>query len=208
MRNKFKYIMLCLLSVAINASAFSVAITPGAKAIYLQVGAGTMTGAANYQAGAIPGNNTTINLVSTTIPTASVGNGVAQVMATNSPVISTWDSYAFCNAPNQVYIAGFNRRPSGGTGTAALSVTAPVSLTTTAGDAIPFNKISWTSTGNGDPTPSNIPAGTFVGGSAQNMYTFAVNNWSESCHTFTYLNNTVVAGGIYNGRVTYSLVTP
>lgn len=204
-----KIFLLCLLGLVSNlASAYSVAITPGVKAIYLQIGIGTMTGGSGtYQSGAIPGTNPTINLVSVTVPTAIVGNGVSQVMATNSPVTSSWDGYAFCTAPNQVYIAGFNRRPTGGTGTAVLSVNSPLNLTTTAGDLISFNKISWTSSGNGDAT-TTIPAGTFVAGTTQAIYTYAVNNWSESCHTFSYLNNSVVAGGIYNGRVTYSLVTP
>lgn len=211
MKNIFVKILLSLLVVSSPnlALAYSVAITPGVKAIYLQVGAGTMTGGSgNYQSGSTPGNNATINLVSVTVPTASVGNGVGQVMATNSPVISSWDSYAFCTAPNQVYIAGFNRRPAAGSGTAVLSVTSPASLTTASGDTIPFGKISWASTGNGDASPSTLPSGTFVAGTTQAIYTYAMNNWSESCHTFTYLNNTVVAGGVYNGRVTYSLVTP
>ena len=61
-----------------SAHAFTVNITAAnPKAIYLQVGVGTFTGG-NYNAGGTPGNNTTINTVSVTVPAAAVGNGTAQ----------------------------------------------------------------------------------------------------------------------------------
>ena len=131
------------------ASAYTVNITPGTRAIYLQVGNGSYTG--TYTGGGTPGKNATINKVSVTVPAAQVGNGTAQQMTSDSTqAISFYDNYAFCNPPTQVYIGGFFRLP-GTTGTATLSVTtSAANLVNATGDTIPFSQISWTSSGNGD----------------------------------------------------------
>lgn len=186
------------------ACAFTATITPGTRAIYLQVGNGSFTGL--YNSGGTPGNNTTVNLVSVTVPAAQVGNGASVAMTSNSSAAASFfDGFTFCTVPAQVYIGGFFRLP-GATGTASLTVNTPATLTTT-GASIPFNKISWTSSGLGDTGAQPIPAGTFTGGT-QTLASFPVNTWRESCHAFSYLNDQVVGSGTYTGRATYTLSAP
>lgn len=188
------------------AHAFTANINRGTRAIYLQVGQGSFTG--TYNNGGTPGNNATVNLVSVTVPAAQVGTGTAQAMTSNSTVSNSfYDNFAFCNPPAQVYIGGFYRLNSN-TGTATLSVTtSAATLTNASGDTIPFSQISWTSSGNGDTGTEVIPGGTFTGGT-QALATLPVNQWSESCHTFTYANAGTVASGTYTGRATYTLSAP
>lgn len=188
------------------ASAYAVNITAGTRALYLQVGNGTMTG--TFSGGGTPGNNATINLVSVTVAANAVGSGTAQQMTSNSTAAnSPYDNFAFCTTPAQVYIGGFFRLP-GTVGTATLTVsTNAANLTNASGDTIPFSEISWASGGSGDSAPFTIPAGTFTGGT-QTLTTFPVNTWRESCHTFSYANSAVVASGTYTGRATYTLSAP
>ncbi|HEY0232107.1 MAG TPA: hypothetical protein VGC55_12715 [Dokdonella sp.] len=200
-------IALALLAVgaAGPACAFTVSLTPGTRALYLDVGNGSYSG--TYTSGGTPQNNSTINVVSVTVPAASVGNGVAQAMTSNSTQsISYYDGFSFCSPPAQVYIGGFYRQP-GLVGSASLTATAPASLTNASGDTIAFNKISWTSTGAGDSGAEVIPAGTFTGGT-QTLATFGNNSWNESCHTFSYANNVTPGAGTYTGRVLYTLSAP
>ena len=189
------------------ARAFTVNITAAnPKAIYLQVGVGTFTGG-NYNAGGAPGNNATVNTVSVSVPAASVGNGVAQAMTTNSPqAISFYDGFTFCNLPAQLYIGGFYRNTTN-TGAATVTATSPANLINGTGDTIPFTQISWTSSGNGDTGAQPFPAGTFVGG-VQTIGTISRNQWAESCHTFSYANTSIRPAGTYTGRVTYTLSSP
>ncbi len=197
-------IMLLAALPASPAYCYAVTITAGPRAIYLQVGNGTFTGF--FSSGGIPGNNTTVNLVSVTVPAAQVGNGTAQTMTTNSTTTASfWDGFTFCTVPAQVYIGGFFRLP-GATGTATLTVNTPATLTT-AGSSISFTKISWVSSGIGDTGVEAIPSGTFTGGT-QTLATFPVNTWRESCHAFSYLNDQVVGSGTYTGRATYTLSAP
>ena len=179
-------------------------ITPGARSMYLQVGVGTYIGG-NYNAGGLPGNNATINLVSVTVPAAVVGNGVAQAMTSNSATANSfYDGFAVCNPPAQVYIGGWSR-PGVGTGTAVLTVTSPANLTSGA-DTIPFSQISWTSTANGSAT-ADIAAGTFTGGTLT-LANIAANRWVENCFTFSYKNTVFAASGNYTGRAVYTLSLP
>jgi len=197
-----------VLAFAQPARAFTVNITAAnPKAIYLQVGVGTFTGG-NYNAGGTPGNNATVNTVSVAVPAASVGNGVAQAMTTNSAqAISFYDGFTFCNLPSQVYIGGFYRNTTN-TGAATVTATSPANLINGAGDTIPFTQISWTSSGNGDGAAAQpFPAGAFVGG-VQTIGTISRNQWAESCHTFSYANTSVRPAGTYTGRVTYTLSSP
>jgi hypothetical protein len=181
--------------LAAPAQAWVLTVTPGARALYLQVGTGTNNA-----------GNATINTVSVSVPSAQVGNGTAQAMTSNSAVsISFYDNYVVCNPPQQVYVGGWYRIPgASGTG-AVLTVSTPTSLTS-GSDTIPFTSISWTSTANGNAT-ADIPAGTFTGGT-QTLRTIAVNTWVENCLTFSYANATVPAPGIYTGRATYTLTAP
>ena len=86
----------------------------------------------------------------------------------------------------------------------------PAALTNATGDTIPFSKISWTSSGNGDTARRRqpFPAGTFVNGGVQTVGAMASNTWNESCWTFSYLNNTVPAAGTFTGVVLYTMSAP
>jgi hypothetical protein len=181
------------------AHAYVITISNGSRAIYLQVGAGGYTG--TYNSGGTPGNNTTINQVSVTVPATSVGSGSPQSMTSNSTVAqSSIDGFAFCNPPTQVYIGAWSRR-----GVATLTVSTPANLTSGA-NVIPFSQISWTMSGNGD-TVIQFPNGTFSGGS-QTLATLSANTWKEQCMTFTYANTVIPAAGTYTGRATYTLSQP
>lgn len=185
------------------ANAYTITISSGTRAIYLQVGQGGYTG--TYVAGGTPGNNATINVVSVSIPAASVGSGTAQTMTSNSTVSqSPIDGFAFCAPPGQVYIGAWSR-PGGGTGVATLTVTSPANLTSGT-NTIPFSQISWVMSGNGD-TVFQFPNGNFTGGT-QTLATFPANTWKEQCMTFSYANTVVPAAGTYTGRVTYTLSLP
>lgn len=206
----------CVLGLAVlqgawlpSANAYTVGISAGTRALFLQVGVGTMTGG-NFNSGGVPGNNSTINTASVSVPASQIGSGAAQAMTTNSTVTnSPWDSFAFCNSPSttgEVYVGGFYRVP-GSTGSAAtLTVTTPLNLTSSAGDTIPFSSIAWTSTGNNDSSPT-IPSGAF-NGSTQTLLSVTRNTWFESCLAFRYLNTQVVPAGTFTGRATFTLTAP
>jgi hypothetical protein len=119
---------------------------------------------------------------------------------------SFYDNFLFCNAPTQLYVGGFYRSTAN-TGAATLTATAPANLVNVSGEAIPFNRISWTSSGIGDSGGQPFPAGSFTGGT-QTIGSIARNQWAESCHTFSYANTAFVASGTYTGRVVYTLSTP
>lgn len=186
------------------AYAWIFTITPGAREIYLQVGAGTYNGG-NYNAGGKPGTNTTINVVSVTVPAASVGNGAAQAMTSNSTVsLSFYDGFAVCNPPSQVYVGAWSR-PGAGSNAATVTVTSPATLSNGV-SSIPFSQISWTSTANGNAT-ADLAGGTFNGGSVT-LATIAPNTWVEDCFTFSYANAAVAAAGTYTGRAVYTISLP
>lgn len=198
-------VLLALLMVGSNSHAFLVNITAGTRSLYLQVGAGSVTGG-NFIGGGTPANNATVNKVTVTVPAANLGVG-SRPMSTDSTVTaSPYDGFAFCTVPSQVYVGGFYRTP--GTGAAAtLSATVPIALLNASGDSIPFNSVSWISGGVGD-NPATIPSGTFVGGATQTLFSVARNNWFESCLQFNYANSQLVPAGTFNGRVTYTLSLP
>ena len=192
---------------ALPSSAYVVTITAGTKSIYLQVGVGTMTGGTGtFSGGATPGNNTTVNRVSATVPAANLGAGTVAMTTDSTVAASAYDGYIFCSVPSQVYVAGFFRTP-GASANATLTATAPSALTNASGDAIPFNTVSWISGGNGDAT-ATIPSGTFVGGAPQTLLSVARNTWFESCLQFNYANAQVVPAGTFTGRVSYTLTAP
>lgn len=200
-----------LLLLPLAGSAYVVTITAGTRAIYLQVGTGTMTGG-NFNAGGTPGNNATVNNVTVTVPAGSLGAGT-QPMTTNSAVTnSPYDGFAFCpvTAPARwVYVGGYYRRPAGGGGgggSATLTVTSPANLVSGA-DTIPFNTISWVGGGSGD-NPATIASGTFAGGSTQLLLNVASNTWFEGCLQFNYANAAILPAGTYTNRVTYTLTAP
>lgn len=190
---------------AAQAAAFTVAINPGPRAVYLRVGDGSITGG-TYQGGGTPANNATINTVSVTVPAAAVGNAAVQAMTGTGRLTSDWDNFVFCNA-GQVYVGGFLRLPNNAAQSAAVTVNTPANLTNASGDTIPITQISWTSSGNGDTGAQPFPAGTFTGGT-QTLATLARNTWSESCHTFRYANTAFPAAGTFTARATYTITAP
>ena len=194
----------CLLASA-PAQAFVVAITPGPKALFLQVGAGTMAGG-NYNNAGTPGSNSTINRVSLNVPAASVGTG-SRVMITDSLVTdSPYDGFARCNKPTQVYVGGFYRA-FGAAGNATLTVTTPLNLNNSLGGTVAFSTISWVSGGNQNTSP-RIPSGTFAGGTTQTLTSIAFNTYFEDCLQFFYANTQLLPFGAYNGRAVYTLTSP
>lgn len=195
-------------AVATAASAYTVTLAPAAPlTVYLQVGVGSFTN--SYINGGQPGNNTTVNTVSATVAAAAAGNGTAQAMTTNSTATqSYWDGYTYCSVPGQLYIGGFYRTTGGTTAAALVTAVVPAALTDATGDTIPFSKIKWTSSGNGDSGAEPFPAGTFVNGGMQNVGSMGSNTWNESCWTFSYLNNTVPPAGTFTGVVRYTLSAP
>jgi hypothetical protein len=195
-------------AVSGSAAAYTVTLTPAAPlTVYLQVGVGSFTN--DYIYGGQPQANTTIDTVSTTLASSVVGNGTAQPMTTNSTAtVSYWDGYTYCSVPNQLYIGGFYRTTGGTTAAAQVTATVPAALTNSTGNTIPFSKIQWTSSGNGDSGAEPFPAGTFVNGGVQNVGSMASNTWNESCWTFTYSNNSVPAAGTFTGVVLYTLSSP
>jgi hypothetical protein len=190
------------------AASYTLTLAPASpKTIYLQVGVGSFT--ANYNAGGQPGNNTTVNTVSTTVAASAVGDGAPQPMTTDSTATKSFlDGYTYCSVPGQLYIGGFYRTAGGTTAAAQVTATVPAALTNATGDTIPFSKIQWTSGGNGDNGAEPFPAGTFVNGGVQNVGAMASNTWNESCWTFTYLNNTVPPAGTFTGVVRYTMSSP
>jgi hypothetical protein len=203
------------IAAAAGALAFTATLTPASpKTIYLQVGNGTFTGGnytpikGNGQPSGSPGNNATINKVTVSVAAASVGNGTAQAMTTDSTAANSfWDGFAFCNLPQQLYIGGFYRTTGAGAGSVSVIATVPVALTDAAGDTLPFSQISWTSAGNADAGAEPFPAGSFSG-TTLNVGSIGQNQWAESCWTFSYQNTVVPAAGTYTGRVLYTLAAP
>jgi hypothetical protein len=209
-----------------SASPYTVTLDPASPtAIYLQVGVGAFTAdycggtsypplhgtpncGPNYGGGA-PENNATINTVSVALAAGTVGNGTAVAMSTNSTAANSYlDGYVFCSVPSELYIGGFYRTTGATTAAASVTATVPAALTDATGDSIPFSKIQWTSSGNGDAGAEPFPAGTFVSGGVQTVGSMASNSWNESCLTFSYLNNTVPAAGTYSGAVLYTMSAP
>jgi hypothetical protein len=197
--------LIVALAASTQAQAFTTTIGPGQRAVFLQVGTGTINGG-NFQGGGTPQNNGTINQVSVSVPSASLGTG-SQAMTSNSTVAnSPYDGFTFCTLPAQVYVGGFYRVPGGAGPNATLAVTTPANLTNAGGATIPFAQISWVSGGNGDGTPT-IPSGAFNGGTVS-LLSLVRNTWFESCLAFSYANSQFVPAGTFTGRAVYTLVSP
>lgn len=175
--------------------AWVLTVTPGARAIFMQVG----NGANNANLG-------TVNVASVSVAASAVGSGAAQAMTTDSSQANSFfDGFAVCNPPVQMYVGGFFRQPSTTASTATVQVSAPINLVS-GSDTIPFSQISWTSTANGNAT-ADIPAGAFAGGT-QFLVSIPSNRWLENCHVFSYANTVVVPAGTYTGRVVYTMTAP
>lgn len=189
---------LLLLGWAPTASAFIVSVgNANPTTAYLRVG--------DAGAGTFAGNNLTtggtINKVSVIVPTAVVGNGAAQTMATDTiSGTSSFDGSVSCTAGTQLNISGMTQ-PHAGSGNGTVTVTTPANLTSGA-NTIPFTQISWTSS---DTTA--FASGTFTGGT-QTVGTVTLRFWNEACLTFSYANAAVHPPGTYTGRATYTMTVP
>jgi hypothetical protein len=186
------------------ADAFVATISSSPASLYLQVGAGNVSG--TFSGGGTPGNNALINRVTTTVPAANLGSGSVPMTTDSTVTASPYDNFTFCSVPSQVYFGGFFRSGNTTAANATLSATAPVSLVNGTGDTIAFNRISWISGGANDTTPT-IPSGTFTG-ATQTLFSVTRNTWFESCLQFNYANNQLVPAGTFTGRVRYTLTAP
>ncbi len=201
--------LLCALAAIAPALAYEVTMGTGPRAAYLRIGDGSITGG-TYANGGTPAGNTTVNLVSLTVPAASIGNGTDLAMTGSGRLSSDWDNYGFCNA-GQVYIGGFYRAPSNNNNqngpTAVVTYNAPANLTAPGGLTIPITQVRWTSSGNGDTGAQPFPAGSFSPGT-NTLTVLNRNRWSESCYSFFYGNDAIVPAGTYDARITYTLTLP
>jgi hypothetical protein len=192
-------VLVCLLEVT-TAQAWVLNLSAASRRVFLHVGNGTAES-----------TNSTINLVQVNVTGAQLIAGGALPMTTNSTQSqSLYDGYTTCpNPASQIMVGASYRRSNNNNGpaSATLSVTSPATLTTVAGDTIPFSQISWTVAAPGSSNPNVISAGTFSGAS-QTLATVAANTYIENCHTFSYANSAPQAAGTYNGRVTYTMTSP
>lgn len=201
-----QYSLLCSLLVSLDVVAYVVNIGTGTRAVYLRVGDGIRIGN-NYASGGTMANGGAISLAQVSVAAAAVGNNVEQAMTGNGRLTSDYDDFTFC-AAGQIYIGGFFRLPNNANQNATLRVSAPANLVNASGDTIPISQIRWSSSGIGDAPPHPIADGTFTGGTQTLATNFQRNTWRETCHSFVYRNQAIVAAGTYNARVVYTLATP
>jgi hypothetical protein len=201
-----------LLAAAIPGAvhAFTVSISSGllTTTLYLQIGVGA---GGTFTGGGL-GTNTTQNHETVSVAGGVAGNGTAQAMTTDSTVTtSAYNGRTFCTVPGQLYIGGYYQGYVSGIGlpsSAAVTATVPAALTDAGGATISFSQISWTSSGIGDSGAEPFPAGTFAPGTQQTVGSIALNQWAESCWTFSYANTTLPPAGTYTGVVLYTLSDP
>lgn len=206
MKRQYRSLSLLLLlacGVVVDAHAFVVGISPASRSLYLRVGDGAFTNR-DFNSGGTPRSGGTSNVVTVTVPASQLITGADQAMSSTSRLTSDYDGFSFCNT-GQTYIGGFYRRP-GNSGTATLTATVTTPLTS-GSSTIPFSQIRWTASGNGDGGGQPVPSNNF-GDVSKNIATFPVNSWRESCHSFFYDNDNVVAAGTYVGTITYTLTAP
>ncbi len=198
----FRALFLLALCVPHAAQAWILAVgNNNPRRLFLTVGNGSQLA-----------DNATVNLVSVSVPVAQIGSGAPQAMTSNSTQAnSTYDNFAMCNPPAQIYFGAlYQRRLNSESATATLQVTSPANLTSAGGDTIPFSEISWTVSGPaGDANPGAIPAGSFPpGGGTQTLVTVTQGTLRDNCHTYSFANTSPRAAGTYNGSVTYTLTSP
>lgn len=206
-------LLVALVAMPSASSAFTATITnENPRALYLRVGDGEFRNG-TYVTGGRPRNGRTggVAVVEANVPAGVVGNGSAIPMTTpsNPRLTSDWDGYSFCSS-GQVYVGGFYRSGNGSGADAQLSYMAPPSLVNASGQSIPISQISWNTSGNGDaggPGAQPIPPGTFAPG-PNPLTTFPSNTWRESCLTFSYANQNLVAAGTYQATVKFTLAQP
>jgi len=158
------------------------------KVLFLQVGTGSAMG-----------TNATINLIDFSVPAANVGDG--------SAITATPASGDLGNGTVTAKVIGNN-------GNVTLTATTLGALGNGAGDTLSFSEISTATTALSSPTP--LPAPTLVDGAASSLVIPAAGKVvnRDAKWTFSYLNTTSPAAGVYggvntnNGRVTYTASMP
>lgn len=158
------------------------------KVLFLQVGTGSSMA-----------NNAAVNLITFTVPAASVGNG--------TPVAATAGSG---DLGNGVVTA----RVIGNGGNVSLVATNGGAISNGAGDTINWNQISTTAASLTTATVLTAPTLANTTSAAVNLT--AVNKVvnQDARWTYQYLNAAAVAAGTYggvntnNGRVTYTATLP
>jgi hypothetical protein len=142
------------------------------KVLWLQVGTGTLLG-----------TSSTVDTLTFTVPTGSVGTGTA------------------------VAATGGNSGPSGlvfgliSTGGAVTLSAAGAVPTNSASNTIPWSEIAITPSGTAPTAP--VPGGTSVSVPAAGGFVNASGAW-----TYSYLNAGVVPSGTYAATVTYTAAVP
>lgn len=171
--------ILCGIFVVAAAEAATIVVGDAPTRVRLRVGA----------AGA------TIDVVTFTVPAASVGNGV--------PVAGVVTASGLC-AANNVLIDAEARATPANSRTATLSVDTSIPLTSGA-DSIPFTEIEWTASGF---APITIASGAFSATPGQVLTAFQNSRRARQCHAFVFRNTQIFAAGTYQGRATYTLTMP
>lgn len=204
----------CMLGAAVcmaapAANAFTVALLPGNRMLYLQVGLGTISFTSFFGL-AVPNasNNSAVNLVTATVPAAAMLSRAPVPMTANSNVTtSPARGTAVCPAATDVFVGGLYRKQFlSGAGTATLQVSTSAPLTAGA-RTMPFTEIAWDSVGIGDTAPT-IQSGQFTGSAAQVIGSVDSNDWFEGCLRFRFLNTRVYPAGTFNGTAIYTLSAP
>jgi len=157
------------------------------KIIYLRVGTGTNLA-----------NNAAVDLITFTVPAASVGN-----------------STAVAGTGGDLTAGVVTAKVVGNNGIVTLSSTTTGNLTTgVAAEAIPYSQITTTPAVLTSATA--LPAPALASGATTSIALTPVNRVTnqDARWTYTYLNNTVMASGTYGGvnlnggRVTYTASMP
>lgn len=178
-----------------TAQGWTLIISPGPRALFLQVGNG-----------AAQANQGPVNQVSGGPSAAQMGQATPIALMSNSTQSSSpLDGVPVCGPPSQVYLGAAYRHPAAAAASAQLQVISPPSLTSGQGQ-LPISTLSWSSTGGRDPG-ADLPSGRFAAGT-QTLRSLRANRWVEGCLSFSYANTHVVPAGLYVGRVTYQLSAP
>ena len=79
--------------------------------------------------------------------------------------------------------------------------------------SVPWTEISWTSTPDPASTANtSVPSGAFTGAASQELFNFTAPanqmKWAGASLLYQYANSAPVPSGTYNGRVTFTAITP
>jgi hypothetical protein len=208
--NKYKFQKVAPIALAV---AMAAPLASHAESNF-QTGAGALSAAANVDftivipkilflqvgTGALYTTNAAVNLITFTVPAASIGNG--------TPVAASAGSGDLGNGTVTAIVRGNN-------GNITLSTASVGAMGNGAGDTIPWSQVTTTpaalTTGT-VLTPAAIPAS---GSTSVTLTAVAKIVNQDARWTYGYLNTNIVAPGTYggaggtnNGRVTYTATLP